>query len=331
MTIWLHHVAMAMPRNGTNSHTVDPASSANVVSGAAFTPTAGNLLLLIMGGPVTDTTPDEGWTAPDNGSAIGGSGLYSWTRIATGDDVFITTHNGSNYPVGVEIFEFPAGFTFLGAAAASGVSSGTPGPVLTGLTGTHTDIGVASQSGGFGGFGAWTPGTTLTNYNQPNGDTDGYTIASAYVDGATGDASTQFTTYSGAGFGYEQLVISVQEASTTEPVVIAAPALALTMAARAPVVSTGTAVVIAVPSAHLVLKISAPAVTAAVAVTTAHVMHLALRLIAPSVLTSSTSFDVVFGGVEHEATWSVVQSGIELPVRWYVIESGVEIPLKGAS
>lgn len=139
MATWLNRVSIAGVRNGTTSHTYDPSSATNVVSGTPFTPTAGNLLVVLGGGGVTATTP-SGWTLPSGGSAVSSNGVYCWTRTAAGGDTFSTTHNASNWEFVVDIYEFSAGSTFNKAASATGVFSANPGPNLTGLTGTNLNV-----------------------------------------------------------------------------------------------------------------------------------------------------------------------------------------------
>lgn len=133
MTRWTDRVVIGAARNGTLTHTVDPSSATGVVSGSAFTPTAGSLLVVVCEGAVTSTTP-TGWTLPTGGSAVNNTGLYVWWRTAAGADTFTTTHNGADYAVAFSVYQFAAGSVFLSAVASSGVAKTNANPNLTGLT-----------------------------------------------------------------------------------------------------------------------------------------------------------------------------------------------------
>lgn len=218
----LNQVTIATPRNGTTTHTVTP-SSGTVVAGSLFTPTAGRLLVCIAEGSVTSTTP-TGWTLPTGGSAVNLSALYVWWRVAAGSDSFTTTHNASNYPVAFTFLEFPAGSTFSGSAAATGVVwSGAAGPTLSGLTGTNQVFGVAGQ-----GFSVttgtndytWTPGFTFTELVDTytvKATTDGYTYSICSVQDFTG-ASAAFNSASAfSGKSQERLMFAVKAAAAGGP------------------------------------------------------------------------------------------------------------------
>lgn len=187
MAKWLNHVAIAAPRNGTNTHTVDP-SSGTIAAGAHFTPTAGRLLVVLVTGAVTSTTP-TGWTLPAGGSAINNVGLYLWHRVAAGGDALTTAHNGSNYPVIFDFYEFPSDTTFIGAAGAGNVSAaGGAGPSLSGLTASaNLRAAVLGQAV----FGAtpnsytWSGGTEAVDSSIPLAGTDGYGYSLAYVEDDT--------------------------------------------------------------------------------------------------------------------------------------------------
>ena len=62
MVAWVNRAVFQAPRNGTTSHTIDPSSTVGLVVGAAFTPTAGRLLVVVVEGAVTSSTPSEGKT-----------------------------------------------------------------------------------------------------------------------------------------------------------------------------------------------------------------------------------------------------------------------------
>lgn len=220
MSTWLNRVSIVGPRNGTASHTFDPSSSTNVVGGTPFTPTAGRLLVVVGGGPVTATTP-TGWTLPAGGSAVNTSGCYCWHRTAAGGDTFTTTHNGSGYLYVVDIFEFPAGSTFVKAAAQAAVSSGSASTAIAGLAGTNTNIHTRTtnhQSGAVPSH-TWTaPPAEITDYGatQDINGNDGVGFTTGGVEDDTA-ASRAFTVTNSLGFSAETVTFSVNVAGPPAP------------------------------------------------------------------------------------------------------------------
>jgi len=185
MSSWVNHVTIAMPRNGTVNNTVNPASSGTVVNGSYFTPTAGNFLVCVVEGGVTATTP-AGWTLNTNCSAINLTGLYAFMKTAAGSDTLVTVHNGSNYPVVFDFYEYAAGTTFIKAATVTGANVGSAAPGLATLSGTN--VCVMSAVGGAQGSGiganttVWTGPTEQVDTNALFSSTDGYTYSAAYQD-----------------------------------------------------------------------------------------------------------------------------------------------------
>ena len=215
MATWLNHVAIAAPRNGTTSHTVDP-NGGTVAAGSNFSPTAGRLLVCFAEGAVTSTTP-SGWTLPTNGSAINNTGLYVCHRTAAGGDTITTTHNASNYPVVFDFYEFNAGSTFTGSASSTGVSpSGGAGPTLSGLSGTHWDAGIMGQI--FTSTGAvsmtWNAGVEAVDTKVDASGTDGYLYGLTYTEDATGSSASYAATSTNTVDTVERLVVSVVVAAT---------------------------------------------------------------------------------------------------------------------
>lgn len=205
MALWLNHVTIAAPKNGSTTHTVDPSSATNAVGGTPFTPTAGRFLLCIVSGAVTSTTP-SGWTLPTNGSAINNVGTYVFYRAsAAGGDTITTTHNGSDYSVAFDIYEYTAGTSFVAAASNVTQSTTSANPNLTGLTGTNTVFGVKS------GFDNVSDATITATWNSPNVEatdldiqpnvTDGILLFVCYQDSYT-SASYQPTGTATGGFGF---------------------------------------------------------------------------------------------------------------------------------
>lgn len=214
MTRWMNHVTIAAPRNGTSSHTVDPASASNVVAGQEFATTAGRLLLCFADGSVTSTTP-SGWTLPTGGSAIDWTGLYVWTRLAAGGDTITTTHSSSDFPVIFDIYEFLEGSNFLGAASATGVSDGAAGVTLSGLTGTRWDAGIMGQSEdtAFPETVSWDLGTEAVENSVVkggSGPTEGYTYSLTYTEEGIGSSAAFAATTNKVPFvSQERLVVAV--------------------------------------------------------------------------------------------------------------------------
>lgn len=213
MVAWVNRAVFQAPRNGTTSHTIDPASTVGLVAGAAFTPTAGRLLVVVVEGAVTSSTP-SGWTLPSGGSVVSYSGLYVWYRTAAGGDTFATTHNGANYPVSFAVYEFPAGSTFVKSASGTGVSNTGANPNLTGLSGTNLIFGVKGTARGSGetyGGAVWSSGY-VEDYDGsvPFSSTDGYWVTIAAQEGVTTSSAQPTATISGTSFTAEALTFAVK-------------------------------------------------------------------------------------------------------------------------
>lgn len=215
MASWLNHVTISAPRNGTTSHTVSP-SSGTVAAGSLFTPTAGNLLVVVVEGAVTSSTP-SGWTLPAGGSAVNNTGLYVWYITAAGGDSLTTTHNGSNYPLAFDFYEFPAGSSFVNAASAVGVSSaGGAGPTLSGLTGTNWIAGAVGEDS----FGAsatmvstWSAGVKAVDSYVASSPTDGYEYSLTYVEDSTATSAAYTVDITNSATSVERLMFAVNVAA----------------------------------------------------------------------------------------------------------------------
>lgn len=170
---WLNANSGIGVRNGTSSHTVS----------FSFTSTAGNLLVFLVAGAVTHTDPSGTWT--EQLQPVSGCELSVFTKISTADTSITVDHNGSNYPVVWDVYEFPAGSTYLAGTSniPSAGTSGAPrswGDTLTGLPGTSVTVIAAASSGNTGGgsvtvTAAWSaPYTSATDVTAPAGSgTDG--------------------------------------------------------------------------------------------------------------------------------------------------------------
>lgn len=119
-------VGSSVDANGTINHTCTFASA-----------TSGNLLIAIIAGAVTSSTP-PGWNLLV--SALNNTGLYVFTKTATSNENSLTTtHNAANYAIRGIVYEFPASTTVIGSNSEINASGGTiSSPGLVGLTGTYT-------------------------------------------------------------------------------------------------------------------------------------------------------------------------------------------------
>lgn len=244
MSSWLNRVVIAAPRNTTAAHTIDPASG-TVVSGAAFTPTAGRLLVCLLEGAVTSTTP-SGWDL--EAEAVFYTGLYCWSRTAVGSDTISTTHNGSNYPVVAEFIEFPAGTTLDQVVAATEVSGdGGAGPALVDLpAGTRTVIAAAGQVVAASTVPTWTwaAGTELVDTGAAFSATDGYSYSSTVVEGSTATDLSIAATSTDTTNPVERIILALTVPATIAGTVSATTAVSgtLTRAQLAGVVPATSAV-----------------------------------------------------------------------------------------
>lgn len=215
MALWTNRGVWQMPRNATTTHTIDPTSATNLVSGAAFTPTTGRFLLAVVEGAVTSTTP-TGWTLPANGSAVNLTGLYIWTRTAeAGSNSFSTTHNGSNYPMVVAIYEFATGTTFAAAATATGRTYNGANPTLSGVTvGQMVMAAKAKATITAAESYTWSAGTTEdVDVFALNSGTDGYLFTIGYAENYQSTSYAPTATSTVASGSYEALTWALNVAA----------------------------------------------------------------------------------------------------------------------
>ena len=205
-TKWVNHIAIAAPRNGTATHTIDPASD-TALTGTNFTPTASRLLLVVIEGAVTTYgttpgTPPSGWT--QQAVALSGTGLYCWTRTAAGSDTLAVTHNAANYPVMFHWFEFAAGSTWVNDVSATGVDFDAANPNLTGLTGTNLVMAAKASGRGSGSSAntaSWGGGNVeILDHDVGFSTTDGYTISIGYTENYASASYQPTCTFSNAAF-----------------------------------------------------------------------------------------------------------------------------------
>lgn len=131
---WVHKTVGISARNGTTSRTI----TFSTFGDAPFTPTAGNLLVVVVFGAVTNTV--SGWTErvqPVNSGelsvfeivAAGTAGTPSSTTSIT------VTNNGSNYPEAIAVLELPAGSVYTSSTGSTPTSDTFP--ALGSLPGTE--------------------------------------------------------------------------------------------------------------------------------------------------------------------------------------------------
>jgi hypothetical protein len=134
---WLNHVVI---KQATSQGTVDPSNptlgGGSLVAGTAFTPTAGRLLVALVAGAVTTSTP-TGWTLPSGGSSVNSQGLYVFNKTAAGSDTLTGYSHNAAWEAVWDIYEFDSSVTFAGAGGNGRTSSGSS-RTLSGMSGTNT-------------------------------------------------------------------------------------------------------------------------------------------------------------------------------------------------
>jgi len=149
-----------------------------------------------------------------------------WYRTAAGGDTFSTTHNTSNYPAVFDIYEFPAGTTFSGAASSTGVASGGAGPSVGSLTGTNFIMGtVGNEAFATTSTGAitWASGVEAIDTLVGQATTSGYLYSLTYLEDSVLTSSSIAATATGTSnlqATYERLMFAVKVAATTTPPIL---------------------------------------------------------------------------------------------------------------
>ncbi len=191
MSYWVNRTVLSgssVDPNGTNSHT------------CSFTAaTSGNLLVAVVAGSVTSTTP-TGWTLVK--SVVDSTGVYVFSKTAgSGESSFSTTHNASDYPIRGVVYEFPSTMFVFGAAGSASSNSATAtGPNCTGLTGTYLRFAVRSwgmSATNSTASASWTLPTVkdYDDYTPDTGSVDGIGLSIAYDGNVTGSSFTPSSTY----------------------------------------------------------------------------------------------------------------------------------------
>jgi len=220
MAKWTNHVAIAVPRNGTTSHTAAP-SSGTVVVGSTFTPAAGSFFVCIAVGSATASTP-AGWVR--NGADGGGTVIYAWSKIAVGggSDTVTTTHNTSDVPYLFHFFEFPAGTRFGLIHAPGTITSGAANPAIGGLYGTNLVMAVKAVSDAIAASpisGVWDGSNVelLDTNVDTNGVTAGYFASIAYQEDYVSASYQPTCTVSGSGSLMEVMTFSLDVGGVNDP------------------------------------------------------------------------------------------------------------------
>lgn len=126
---WLNKSVGIAARNGTNSHTI----TFSTFGDAPFTPTTGSLLTVEVFGAVTHTVSAGDWA--EQLSPVNSAELSLFTVTTSGHTDIVITHNGSNYPIGVVIREYPVGSTYVAGAGDANITTDNTWNTLSGLTG----------------------------------------------------------------------------------------------------------------------------------------------------------------------------------------------------
>lgn len=195
MPMWTNRGSGVGAANGTTTHTVT----------IPFSPTSGRLLVAVMGGAVTFTTP-TGWTAGP--SQVGNQGLYVFTKTSDGTETSIsTTHNGSNYPITWAFYEFASGSALTGTAGtATGVATGTTvWATVTALPGTAVTVFGAGTMGASSGVTSYSCAFTapwiedVDSFTAAGASPEGTYLAVGYQDGVTTTTSAVLGSVTGTG------------------------------------------------------------------------------------------------------------------------------------
>lgn len=205
---WLNKSGGMAARNGTTSHALT----------FGFTATAGSLLVLFVGGSVTHSIA-SGWT--ERFQPVESSELSLFTRNAVGGETSVTvTHNGSNYPVGWCLYEFPPGSAFTTGAGSSPTND--TWPALSGLPGIEQVVLAArcraNQNASAGTTQVWnSPWVEDLDVTTPLATTDGTTVTVGRRNNVTTTSSTPSSTATNAGSQStdRQVVIAAFDVVTT--------------------------------------------------------------------------------------------------------------------
>lgn len=215
MSKWLNHVTIRAARNGTTSYAVDPASTTGVVNGAAFTPSAGRMLVCITVSPGTMATP-AGWTAPPSSSGVNNTAMYFWYKSAAGSggDAFAVTADFADQVAVFDIYELPIGSEIAALSAQISVNDGAAPGGVAGLDGTahlilHAVGIIYTQLADLPPV-TWSNGVSQVFTFEPaaSGASQGYVYATAYEEDSTLTAATSAATETNAVTTQERITVA---------------------------------------------------------------------------------------------------------------------------
>lgn len=185
---WVHKSQGVAPRNGTTSHTINFTTDGD----APFTPATGSLLLVYIGGGVTNAA--SGWTEVEQ--PVSSGELSAFTIVSAPTTSITVTHNGSNYPCPWVVKEYPSG-SVVTSSTSSNTSNDTF-PTLSGLTGGAGNERVIDAAflrvadGGESGFSAVWGSSFVEDADQyiAQSPTDGAGFTSGHLINVTATSST---------------------------------------------------------------------------------------------------------------------------------------------
>jgi hypothetical protein len=219
----LHKSSGVAPRNGTTTHVINFTTDGS----APFTPATGSLLVLFIGGGVTNANAG-GWNEVEQPVSTGELSAFTITSAPT-TSVTIT-HNASNYPCAWIVKEYPAGSVVTSSTPST--SANDTFPTLSGLTGGAGNERVIDAAflriadGGETNFSAVWGGSFVEDADQyfAQATTDGFAFTSGHQINVTATSSTPSITptYSGTWTvgDREKIVLAINAVapSSTTPV-----------------------------------------------------------------------------------------------------------------
>jgi hypothetical protein len=122
---YIHKSQGVASRNGTTTHVINFTTDGD----APFTPATGSLLLVFIGGGVTNAA--AGWTEVEQPVATGELSAFTTTSAPTTS--ITVTHNAANYPCPWVVKEYPAGSVVTSSTNSNSASDTFP--TASGLTG----------------------------------------------------------------------------------------------------------------------------------------------------------------------------------------------------
>lgn len=218
---YLHKSQGVAARNGTTTHVINFTTDGD----APFTPATGSLLLVFIGGGVTNAA--SGWTEVEQPVSTGE--LSAFTIVSAPTTSITVTHNASNYPCTWVVKEYPAGSVVTSSTPSNSASDTFP--TLSGLTGGAGNERVIEAAylriadGGESGHTVVWGGGYIEDSDQyvAQATTDGAAFSSAHLINVTATSATPSLTATPAGAwtvgDREKIVLAVNAVAppTTTP------------------------------------------------------------------------------------------------------------------